>query len=743
MNDTLIGKPIQRIDAQDKVTGMALYPGDFCKPGQLYMKTVFAERPHSIIRRIDTSKAEAVDGVLMVLTSKDVPCNEYGLMKFDQPVLCGPDSGIPFADHVRFAGDQVVLIVAENEEIAEKAAKSLVIEYEDLPIVDSPEKAMEAGAVLLHPDCPSNQLCHFQIRYGDIARGFEQADAIIEGDYETPAQEHAYLQPEAGMAYLDEEGRITVVVAGQFAHEDREQIMHALKLTEEQVRVIYPAIGGAFGGREDMSVQITLALCVMRLHEAGIDRPVKTVWTRRESIIGHHKRHPYKIHTKWGATKAGKLIAMKADLVADGGAYMYTSNKVLENALLMVPGPYRIPNVWVDGKAMATNNIPNGAFRGFGAPQGCFAAEMQMNKLAEALGMDPVEFRLMNTLKEGEETPVRSPLPKGISIEHVLHESARAAGWKNEGAHWLPPKLSWKDEENHTLHGIGISAGFKNVGFSYGAPENCWAGITLIGKEKIEKVILRHAGADVGQGAHSAFIQIAANALNVPVEIIQVIVSDTAQTENSGSSSASRMTFMGGNAVLGAAKSALEKWESEERPAEATFVYRPPKTSPLDPETGACVPNFCYGYAADAVEVSINSITGKVLIRKVICADDVGRAINRQQVKGQIEGAIVQAGGYVTLENFIQVNGKVKTDSLATYLIPTIMDIPDEVESIIIEDIDPIGPNGARGVGEIPYISLAPAVMMAMHEATGIWFDKFPLVEERVLEGLGVLQKRH
>ncbi|NPV40690.1 MAG: xanthine dehydrogenase family protein [Anaerolineae bacterium] len=743
MNDTLIGKPIKRIDALDKVTGRALYPNDFNKPDQLYMKTIFAERPHAIVKSIDAGKAQALEGVLMVLTSKDVPCNEYGLMKFDQPVLCGPDSGIPYADHVRFPGDQVALIIAENSMIAEKAAGLIDINYEDLPVLDTPEEAMREGAVLLHPDCPSNQICHFQIRYGDINKGFEQADVIVESDYTTPSQEHAYLQPEAGMAYIDEAGRITVVVAGQFAHEDREQIMHALNLPEDKVRVIYPAIGGAFGGREDMSVQITLALSVMKLHEIGIDRPVKTVWTRRESIIGHHKRHPYRIHTKWGATKAGKLVAMQADIISDGGAYMYTSNKVLENTLIMVPGPYRIPNVWIDGKVIATNNIPNGAFRGFGAPQGCFAAEMQMNKLAEALGMDPVEFRLLNTLKEGEETSVRSPLPKGISIEHVIRDCAKAAGWDNKGTHWTSPRLSWKDTKApHILHGIGISAGFKNVGFSYGAPENCWAGITLLGKDKIEKVILKHAGADVGQGAHTAFIQIAANVLNVPVDIIEIVVSDTAVTENSGSSSASRMTFMGGNAVLGAAQAALEKWKNEERPAEATFVYRPPRTTPLDPETGACTPNFCYGYAADAVEVSVDTRTGKVVIEKVICADDVGRAINKQQVKGQIEGAIVQAGGYAVLENFVQQKGKVKTDSLSTYLIPTIMDIPEKVESIIIEDIDPIGPNGARGVGEIPYIPLAPAVMMAMHEATGVWFDGFPLLEERVLEGLGVLNKK-
>jgi len=366
-----------------------------------------------------------------------------------------------------------------------------------------------------------------------------------------------------------------------------------------------------------------------------------------------------------------------------------------------------------------------------------------MNKLAEALEMDPVEFRLKNTLKEGQETPVRSPLPKGISIDHAIKDCAKAIGWEEQNGHWINRAISKKVKDNHILHGIGIAAGFKNVGFSYGAPENCWAGVTIIGKDKIEKVILKHAGADVGQGAHSAFVQIAADAIGVPVEQVEIIASDTAQTGNSGSASASRMTFMAGNAILGAAKEALAKWNNEERPAEADFVYRPPATSPLDAQTGECVPNFCYGYAADAIEVSVNTKTGKVLIKKVVCADDVGKAINPQQVKGQIEGAIVQASGYALLENFIQENGKVKTDSLATYLIPTIMDIPEKTETLIIEDIDPIGPNGAKGVGEMPYLPFAPAVLAAVHAATGIWFNQFPLVEERVLEGLGALKKGH
>ena len=578
------------------------------------------------------------------------------------------------------------------------------------------KKHLKKDAFRLHPEKESNVFCNYHIRHGNVDDGFKLADVIIEGEYQTPVQEHAYLQPEAGLGYIDSEGRVTVIVAGQWVHEDQQQIAHALNLPEEKVRVIYPAIGGAFGGREDMSVQIDLGLAALKLQQMGINRPVKTVWSRRESIIGHHKRHLYKIKAKWGATRDGKITAIEADIIADGGAYIYTSTKVMGNATLLVTGPYFVPNVKVDSRAVYTNNLPGGAFRGFGGPQGCFAAEMQMNKLAEALAIDPVEIRLLNTIHDGQIFSTGSPLPNGISIDKVIEECAKTAGWKKSNNKWSFIKSKEKINNDLVVRGIGFACGFKNVGFSFGAPESCWASIKLFGKNEIEKVELRHAGADVGQGAHSAFVQIAADALEVPLERIELIASDTAETGNSGSASASRMTFMAGNAILGAAAEAKKKWQTEERPAEGVFVYYPPKTSPYDPETGVCMPNFAYGYVAEAIEIEVNKKTGKIIIKKVICADDVGKAINPVQVNGQIEGAIVQASGYAVLENFIQENGYVKTDSLSTYLIPTIMDIPDETVVKVLEIADPLGPRGARGVGEMPYMPFAPAVSAAVHD---------------------------
>ncbi len=739
MSTKVVGQSVRRVDAVAKVTGEALYPGDIYMPNQAYMKILFAQRPHARIVRLDTTAAERLPGVLAVFTAKDVPVNEYGLIMPDQPVLCGPGSSKPYADRVRFVGDQVALVIAESEAIATQARDLIEIEYEDLPVVEDVEEAMRSDAPLLHPDKDSNIFCHYRIRKGDVEAAFAQADVIVEGEYRTPAQEHAYLQPEAGIAYIDEEGRVTVKVAGQWTHEDREQIAHALGLPEEQVRVIYPAIGGAFGGREDMSVQIVLALAAWRLHQRGIDRPVKIIWSRQESIIGHHKRHPYIIRAKWGATRQGKIVAAQVEIIEDGGAYAYTSTKVLGNATLMCTGPYEIPNVKVDSYAVYTNHIPGGAFRGFGGPQGLFAAEQQMNKLAEALGMDPVEIRMQNVLREGALLSVGTPLPKGVSIPQVVEHCARTAGWQQTPEGWRAPQVDASPGDPHRKLGLGFACGFKNVGFSFGAPEHCWATVELQGDAEIEKVIVYHAAAEVGQGTHTAIAQLAAEAAGVPIDRVDLVVSDTALTGNSGSVSASRMTFMAGNAIKGAVAAALEKWRAEMRPARASYDYRPPATTPYDPETGKSEPNFAYGYVAEAVWAEVDTETGQIHVRKVTVANDVGKAVNPQQVQGQIEGAIVQAAGHVLLENFQQKGGYVQTDQLSTYLIPGILDVPDEVEGLILEYPDPRGPYGARGMGEMPFLPFAPALTAAVRQATGVWFDEFPLIPERVLRGLGKL----
>ncbi len=731
----MIGQSLPRVDAHSKVTGQARYPGDIDLPGQLWMKILFAGRPHARIRRLDTARAEALPGVVAVFTARDVPNNEYGLIVPDQPVLCGPGSTKDGADVVRFVGDQVALVVAETEAIAAEALKRIEIDWEDLPVITDPRAAMQPGAPPILPGLERNVFKHNRIRKGDADAAWAACDVIVEGEYHTPMQEHAYLQPEAGLGYIDEAGRVTVVVAGQWAHEDQLQIAHALQLPPDQVRVRYAAIGGAFGGREDMSVQIVLALAAWRLRQRGIARPVKIIWSREESIIGHHKRHQYFIRAKWGAGRDGRLVAAECELIADAGPYAYTSTKVLGNATLMCTGPYEIPHVKVDAYAVATHNVPGGAFRGFGGPQAAFAAEMQMNKLAERLGLDPVAIRLKNALTDDSLWSVGTRGPAGVTIRSVVERCAEESGWTRADGAWRPAPRS-QPRASHLKRGRGFACAFKNIGFSFGAPENCWARVEIHGDGQIDRVVVYHAGADCGQGAHTVFAQMAAHAVGVPVERVELVVSDTAVTGNSGSASASRMTYMAGNAIKGAAEAALQKWQNEDRPAVAEYVYRPPATTPFDPETGRCEPNFAYGYVAQAVEVEVDTETGHVRLVDVVCADDVGKALNPQQIEGQIEGAVVQAMGYALIENFVMQDGRVLTPHLSNYLIPTIMDMPERVKSVIVEHAEPNGPWGVRGMAEMPYLPLTPAIAAAIHDATGVWIDAFPYTPDRVLRAL-------
>ena len=730
-----VGKSLPRVDARGKVTGETLYSGDLSMADMLHMKILFSDRPHARVLSIDTRRAEAAPGVMAVYTARDVPVNEYGLQWQDQPVLCGPGSPKPGTDIARFVGDQVAAVVAQTEAQAAVALKLIQVEYQDLPVVTDPVEAMKPDSPRVHEHIGDSNICvHYKIRKGNVEEAFARADVIVEGEYRTPVQEHAYLQPEAGLAYLDDEGRITVACGGQWTHEDRHQVAHALGMANEDIRIVYPAIGGAFGGREDMSVQILLALAAWKFK-----KPVKIVWSRHESMIGHGKRHATVIRAKWGATKAGKVIAIENEVIGDGGAYMYTSNKVLGNSTITSTGPYNIPNVKTDVYGVYTNHVPGAAFRGFGAPQALFMAEMQMNKLAEKLGMDPVEFRLKNALKDGDPMGVGTPSPSPVTVIQCIEAARERFDWKDEGGRGKAEGGRRKEEKlpSHIKRGVGFAAGFKNVGFSFGYEENCWAKVEIHGNGEIERVVLHHAAAEVGQGTHTVMVQMAAEAVGVPFEKVQLLASDSATMENSGSVSASRMTFMSGNAIRGAAEVALRKWKAEERPAIGEFKYLAPRTTQFDKETGYSTPNFAYAFVAQAAEVEVDTETGHVRVKRFVSADDVGQAINPALVEGQVEGAVVQAQGYAVLEDWKTKDGFVLTDQLSTYLIPTIWDIPEKVETVLVEVPDPNGPWGARGLGELPFLPVAPAIGAAIHDATGVWVDEFPFTPERVVRALG------
>jgi CO/xanthine dehydrogenase Mo-binding subunit len=716
-----LGKSVPRVDALEKVTGGALYPGDLTRPGMLHLKTLFAGRPHAKIERLDTAKALAVPGVLAVLTAKDVPVNEYGFVTADQPVLCG--------DFVRFEGDQVAAVVAETEDAAALGRDQIEVQYEDLPALLDPREAVKPGAAPIHPAKDTNVLEYMPIRKGDVKRGFAQADVIVSSSYFLPMQEHAFLQPEAGLAYMDGE-QVVIETAGQWAHHDQRQIAHALGLPLDRVRVIYRTIGGAFGGREDISVQIVLALAA---YKTG--RPVKTVWTREESIRGHCKRHQMFINSKWGATQEGMITAAEVEVVADAGAYAYTTTMVYRQTALTCTGVYEIPNVKVDAYAVHTNNIPGGAMRGFGSPQGIFAAELQIEKLAEALDLDPVEIREKNLIRPGGTLSVGTALPDGIELAPVLEACAKAAGWERSDGAWRRPRPLAAADNAHR-RGIGLAIGFKNVGFSFGFQDESSAVVELHGKASVERAIIRYSGAEMGQGALTVLRQIAAESLGLPVEKMDFIGADTLHAPEASSASASRLTMMGGNAIVGASREAMAAWKDEERPAIGRCTYQAPQTTAFDPQTGTSVPNFSYSPVAQAVEIDVDIESGEISFSRIVTVVDVGKAVNPDLILGQVEGSVVQGIGYSVMEDFKTEKGIALTSLLSTYLIPTAADVPARIDTVILEQPDPVGPWGARGLGEAPLIAIAPAVAAAVKNATGIWFTQLPLVPPTVLKGL-------
>jgi CO/xanthine dehydrogenase Mo-binding subunit len=724
-----IGVAIPRTDASGKVTGATDYPGDLCPPNALYAQIVFTDQPHARLLSLETDDARATDGVVAVFTAADVPVNAYGLTMKDQPVF------VPVGGISRWDADHLALVVADTAEAAASGASRLVASWEALPLVSELDRAL-TDECLIHPDRGSNTYCSYRIRKGDPDTGWAAADVTVEATYDVPYQEHAYLQPEAGLAYIDENQRVTVVVAGQWAHEDQEQIASVLQLPLDRVRVIYPGIGGAFGGREDISVQIVLALAALRLQ-----RPVFTQWSREESIVGHHKRHRGRIHARWGANADGRITVVESECQLDAGAYNYTSNKVLANLHVTVAGPYEIPNARIDSYAVYTNNVPGGAFRGFGAPQGAFVAEMQMNKLAERLGIDPVELRRRNCVREDSVAITQTPLPPGVTIGAVIDECAASFGWGEPAPQVIPfsPIATLPPASGAVRRGRGFACGYKNIGFSYGFPERCTATVVLHGSsldDLPESVELFHAGADVGQGAHTVFLQMAAEATGVPVERVRGHFSDTAASGDAGSASASRLTFMAGNAILGAAEEAEKCWRDGDRPAIGVFRFTPRATEPLDPETGAGDGNITFGYVAQGVDLSVDVETGHVHVHQVTNATDAGRAINPQLILGQVHGGVVQAHGYALSEHLQVRDGRVVNPRLSTYLIPGIGDIPERVDSVVLEQPDPQGPWGARGMAEMPVIPLAAAIAAALHDATGIWIDAFPYTPDRVLQAL-------
>lgn len=730
MSNRVVGQSVPKIDAATKVRGQRKFPQDFNMKGQLYAKVVWSEYPHARVLKIDVSPAETLPGVVAILTSKDVPVNEYGINIVDQPVLVGE------GENVRWLGDRIAIVIGESEKIAQEARQLVRVEYEPLPVVSDPREAMKPGAPLIHEERgDSNILKHIKIRKGDIEKGFAEADVVIEKYYVTPHVEHAYMQPEAGVGYIDEKGRVTVIAAAQWSHDDLHQISHMLDLPLDQVREIVPAIGGAFGGREDMYIQHLLALCAY-----CVRRPVKMVFDREESIRNTGKRHPYYMKYRTGATRDGKLTAVEIELISDAGGYASTSIPVLNNAASFAAGPYVVPHAKVDAYTVYTNNAVTMAMRGFGSTQPAFAYEMQMNKLAEALGVDPVELRMKNLLEDGSIALTGNPMPKGVGIKETLRQAALGASWREEGDQWIKPDLGTPSAP-YRRRGIGVACGYKNVGYSFGFDDKSKVIVELALDEsgEVTRALVKLGASDQGMGAHTALAQIAAEALGIDYEKVRVALVDTSVVPNGGSCSASRHVYMSGNAIIRACQEAVRKRQEAlrtgERRVSVEYEYhgrsvRP--TTPYDDENGMCDPHISYGYTSQIALVEVDVETGQTEVLKFLAAQDVGKAINPEMVKGQAGGGVHMGLGYALTEEFIQKEGLVKTRRFSEYHIPTVADMPREFIPFIVEVPDPTGPFGAKGVGEMTTLPTAPAIISAIHDAVGVWIDNLPATAEKV-----------
>jgi CO/xanthine dehydrogenase Mo-binding subunit len=736
MRRKTVGEGVQRLDIHQKVQGARKYPQDFNMEGQLHAKVVWSAHPHAIVKKVDITAAEAMPGVVKVLTYKDVPINEYGINIADHHVLT-PEGG-----KVRWVGDRIAIVVAETWAQAERAAELAQVEYEPLPVVTDPRQAMQPDAPLVHKDRERNILYHIPIRKGDVEQGFAQANVIVESYYTTHCVEHAYMQPDAALGYIDDQGRVTVISACQWPQDDLHQIAHVLNLPEDQLREIVPSVGGAFGGREDMHIQHLAALCAFVLR-----RPVKIIFDREEVTQRTGKRHPFYMRHRTGATRDGRLIAAEVEVISDAGAYASTSIPVLANAATFAVGPYKVPNASVEAYAVYTNNAVAMAMRGFGATQVPMGYESQMDKLAEALGMDPVELRMKNLLEPGEIAVTGNVMTEETGVKETLRQAALAAGWRQEEETWIKPEIG-VPSASHKRRGIGVAIGYKNVGYSLGFDDKSSAHVelTLAESGEIARALVKIASVEVGQGVLTALAQIAADTLGVDLSRVRMAYLDTANVPDAGSSSASRHVFMSGGAVHRACLAAREKWEGVLRAetgethveAQYTFWGRSVRaTTPFAAETGQCEPHISYSYATQIALVEVDTETGETDILNFWAAADAGKVVNPVMYFGQQAGGVHMGVGYALTEHYIQQDGRPRTRRFSEYHIPTVLDMPRQFESIAVESApDPNGPFGATGLGETPTLPTAPAITNAIHDAVGVWIDDLPANAERVWRAL-------
>ena len=756
-----IGDSPLRPDGALKVTGQFAYASDLWMDGMLWGATLRSPHPSALITSIDITAALTMPGVSAVLTHDDVPgTNRYGLEHADQPVLA---EGV-----VRYQGEPVAIVAADHPEIAERAARRIRVSYDVLDPVTDAVAALAPQAPRVHPD--GNLVRHLKLRKG-LAEA--SADVVVTGDYQVGMQDQAFLGPEAGLAVPDGAGGVDLYVATQWLHADQRQVCMALGLSPDQVRLTLAGVGGAFGGREDLSMQVHA--CLLALHTG---KPVKMSYNREESFFGHVHRHPATMHYEHGAAADGRLVYVRATIFLDGGAYASSTSAVVGNAGTMGIGPYVVPNVHVDAYGAYTNNPPAGAMRGFGSVQTAFGYEAQMDKLAAALGMDPVELRCINSMSLGAEAPTGQIVDSAAPVAELLRLVQRRPMpdyRRTQAAHSgsQPDLLDLPGGAANTTHGEGVRRGvgyavaYKNVGFSEGFDDYSVARVRLEVSGGEPTVSVHTAAAEVGQGLVTVEQQICRTELGV-----QHVVTSPKDTNigSGGSTSASRQTYVTGGAVQAACQQIRDRLfaMAEDQLGHAmpdlrlagghvisasgdamvpiadllgnlvleeTVQWRHRPTYPVDPETGQGTAHVQYAFAAHRAVVDVDTELGLVKVVELACAQDVGKAINPDAVLGQIHGGSAQGLGLAIMEEIQLRDGRIRNASFTDYLIPTILDMPP-MHVDVLEYPDPHAPYGLRGVGEPPTISSGPAIAAAIRAATGLELGRVPIRPEH-LTGTG------
>ncbi len=742
-----VGTNVQRVGALERVTGEALFAGDMNMEGAVTLIALRSDRPHARIVNIDLARALETRGCLRVFTADDIPGrNRLGIINKDQHLL---------ADHkVRCIGDPIALVAAETLEAAQQAVESIAVLYEDLPTVFDPEVALRPGAPLIHEK--GNLLGRRVVKRGSPDAAFKEADVVVERIYTTPHIEHTYLEPDAGLAYVDPDGIVVVYASTQNPHYDQKDVADLLGLDESKVRIVQAATGGGFGSKLDLNVQGFVGLAAYLLN-----RPARMAYTREEAYLCTSKRHPLKIYYKSGATRDGRLIAADIRIVGDTGAYASYGLPVVSRTAVHATGPYEVPNIYAESLFAYTNNPMAGAMRGFGVPQMAFAHESQMDLLAEALGISPLDIRLRNCYRIGSLTSTRQELTASVGIRATLEA---VAPYYHQSA-----KQEESDRGSYVRRGVGIGSMVYGIG-NTGVQNPATAHIELT---EDGRITVFSGAADMGQGSWTVLSQIAAEELGINPEEIHLVAADTLLTASAGASSASRQTYISGNAVLEAAKKLKEvllteaamilKMDRGDLAVEASRVYSrtdpekavsferiarrahrtglplkwqgyfDPATTSLDPETGAGIPHATYAFATHVAEVEVNMLSGEVRVLKIVAAHDVGKAINPRNVHGQIYSGVAMGLGFALMEEFIPG----RTESMKDYHIPSCADMP-EVVSIIVEDPEPTGPFGAKGVGEPALIPTAPAILNAIADALGVRIYDLPANLERVIKAASI-----